>query len=485
MMAAFNVSAATHYVSLESTNPAPPYTNWVTAATNIQDAVDASAAWDTVLVTNGVYAVGEREAFVVDTNQAPPLVSVGLSRVVVTNAIRLQSVNGPLVTTIDGGASMRCVFLGSNGVLSGFTLTNGYAREPDSAHFGSGLYCAAATAVASNCMLTGNSSVCGGGAAYGTLHNCTLSGNSAVSGGGAYGSTLKNCTLSGWAPIGGGANACTLNGCTLIGNNAFGRILGWMVGMGGGAYDCTLNSCTVSSNRAYAQGGGGSGCTLTSCILSGNYTLSGGGAYGCTLFNCTLTGNSASFEGGGASGGTLYNCIVCFNTATNGANYDINSTLNYACTTPLPTNGVGNTDADPLFVDFAGGNMRLRPDSPCINAGNNAYVATATDLDGSPRISGGVVDIGAYEFVFTPSMEVAQLILLVNDSDLAGKNKQPLLGSLSAAMASFERSNLDSGANQLHAFQNKVRAQVARIDAVLAEELITAVQQIIERVAKR
>jgi len=149
---------------------------------------------------------------------------------------------------------------------------------------------------------------------------------------------------------------------------------------------------------------------------------------------------------------------------------------------PLPTNGVGNIEADPLFTDHVNGNLRLRPNSPCINAGNNAYVNTAADLDVNPRISGGIVDMGAYEFVFTPSMEVAQLILLVNDSDLGAKNKQPLLATLSAAMASFERGNLHSGANQLHAFQNKVRAQVARMDAALANELVNAAQQIIEKV---
>src|SRR5262245_57238998 len=48
--------AAVLYVDLNSPTPMPPYTNWATASHVIQDAVDAAAPGDTVLVTNGVYA---------------------------------------------------------------------------------------------------------------------------------------------------------------------------------------------------------------------------------------------------------------------------------------------------------------------------------------------------------------------------------------------------------------------------------------------
>jgi len=49
-------------------------------------------------------------------------------------------------------------------------------------------------------------------------------------------------------------------------------------------------------------------------------------------------------------------------------------------------------------VDQTVGDFRLTADSPCINAGNNSFISSPTDLDGNPRIRDGIVDIGAYEF---------------------------------------------------------------------------------------
>ncbi len=54
---------------LNNQMPTAPYTNWATAATTIQDAVDAAMGKDTVLVTNGVYASGGRAAFGTTTNR--------------------------------------------------------------------------------------------------------------------------------------------------------------------------------------------------------------------------------------------------------------------------------------------------------------------------------------------------------------------------------------------------------------------------------
>jgi hypothetical protein len=397
--------ATLHYVDVNNITPSSPYVSWSTAATNIQDAVDLAESGDEILVTNGVYQTGVRAVN-------------GLNRVAVTKPVTVRSVNGPSVTQIkgyqmpamtNGPAAVRCVYLSYGAVLAGFTLTNGATQDSGDllSQYGGGVLCGGLVAVVSNCVLAGNSAHdAGGGSCDGTLNHCVLIGNSVGwSGGGAFLGTLNNCTLmdnsAGYDS--GGASSSVLNNCILIGNSA---------GLsGGGAGGLSLlTNCVLTGNSAGAGGGTYYG-TLNNCTLTGNSADQGGGAYESTLNNCTLTGNSAE-QGGGAYESGLNNCIIYYNSATSGANYK-GGVLYYCCTTPLPVNcctallpaGKGNLTNAPLFVDTNGwSNLRLQTNSPCINAGLNTSAPGPNDFDGNPRIAGGTVDIGAYEFPFPTSV---------------------------------------------------------------------------------
>jgi PKD repeat protein len=357
LILASHASAAgiTHYVNVNNPVPAAPYTSWATAATNIQDAVDAAASGDEVVVSNGIYQAGGRVVYGSLTN-----------RVAVTNLLVLRSVNGPKATTIagyqvpgttNGDGAIRCVYLTNGAVLSGFTLTNGATRtggDEGQEQSGGGVWCESAESVVTNCTLSGNWAVLAGGGAYGgTLNNCTLTGNSADQGG--YGN-------------GGGACYGTLNNCAFSGNSAF---------EGGGAYESTLNNCALTSNSAWEEGGGAYESTLNNCMLNGNsaWYAGGGGACGGTLNNCTLSGNWASYLGGGAFWSTLNNCILYYNHAPDCSNY-LGGYLSHCCSTPLPP-GKGNIEDAPQLVDFA----HISSKSPCIGKGIFPAV-TGMDIDG-------------------------------------------------------------------------------------------------------
>jgi len=418
----FNTLATVHYVDLNSSNPTSPYLDWDTAATNIQDAIDAADASDFIVATNGIYSSGGRAVYGVATN-----------RVTVDKAVTVQSVNGAASTIIagslfnlNGGAAVRCVYLTNGAMLIGFTLTNGgtppvlgdLAREAS----GGGVWCEDNSAIISNCVLVGNYAPrYGGGAFQGTLFNCILTNNSAAYGGGAASNTLSNCTLTRNSSLyqnfnsGGGAYACTLSNCLLVGNQsvagggegggaAFSALTGCIVsnntagGSGGGVYFGIANNSLVSSNRA-SNGGGAFSNILNNCVLRNNLAAGdGGGAFFSTLASCTVVSNiSVGGASGGMLGGSATNCIVYYNSASQGGPNYYQSSLSFCDTLPLPT-GSGNITNVPAFVNLSGGDFHLQSSSPCINAGNNSGVTTSTDLDGNPRIVGGTVDLGAFEF---------------------------------------------------------------------------------------
>jgi len=260
----------------------------------------------------------------------------------------IQGLNGGTNTSL--AANIRCVFI-TNGVLAGFTLTNGAAPSYGSSDYdfsGGGAFLSGASL--SNCVIAG----C---AAYG-------------GGGGAFGGMLVNCTLS---------------------DNS----VSWY---GGGSSDGTLYNCILTGNATLRDGGGAYNSMLYNCMLTGNSAELGGGSHQCTLHNCTLSYNWAVL-GGGSFLSSNYNCILYFNTAIFATNYDdLTCVFDHCCASPLPSTGEGNIAVDPQFVNAAAGNFHLKASSPCVNAGNNSYAQGVADLDGNPRIVNAVIDMGAYEY---------------------------------------------------------------------------------------
>lgn len=386
-----NACATTFYVNVANPSPAAPFTNWLAAATSIQDAIDASSDGDWVLVTNGVYNTGGRVVYGSLTN-----------RVVINKAVTVQSVNGPSVTVIQGNpvigsSAVRCVYLTNNAVISGFTLTNGATLNNGDGYqeqSGGGLICCVNT-IATNCILAHNSAIFLGGGAFGygssfsnvcgTLTQCSIIQNNSLNdGGGVFGVNVTSSLLSSNVAglNGGGAGEAVLTNCIIMQNVA--------TNMAGGTYWGSLYGCLVISNYSNADGG---------------VTLSAGGS----AINCTIIANNANGLAGGidALGNAVKNCIVYYNNVTTGSssNYSGGGFFQHCCTQPSPGISYLNITNEPGFVDYANGNYHLQSNSPCINGGLDHTVAPfPTDLDGNPRMVDQIVDIGAYEYQIAASI---------------------------------------------------------------------------------
>lgn len=241
----------------------PPFTDWPTAATNIQDAIDASTDGDIVWVTNGVYTTGGRVMYGDLTN-----------RVALSSALTVQSLNGPACTVIQGAgitngtAAVRCAWLTNGAMLSGFTLTSGATRTSgDTTNLlsGGGVWCASAGAVVSNCFIFTNvANWNGGGVFQGTIDNCLVISNKVNNaGGGAYQAIINSSFLgNNYGSIGGGAFGGVLNNATITSNYQ------------SGLYSSTATNCVAF----YNSGANYVSSTLSYCCTTplpsgpGNFT---------------------------------------------------------------------------------------------------------------------------------------------------------------------------------------------------------------------
>jgi hypothetical protein len=294
-----------------------------------------------------------------------------------------------------------------------------------------------------------------------TLTNCEFRSNKAGSSGGGIHNddsvlTLKDCVFTNnEAGAGGGMynhynSVVMLTDCVFTNNEA---------GIGGGMYNnhdsnSTLFNCIFSENSAYSEwfsdGGGGiatgntSNSTVTNCLFNGNSAQYTGGAIhnwggNCTLTSCIFSSNSAGYAGAviyvyngrySSYSQTVNNCTFYDNLTPNGNALACDSYSQRYPGSVLITNSIlwdepnqvwnndnseititysdvyggwpgdGNIDADPHFINPVSCDYHLLPDSPCIDAGDPNYIAepNETDLDDKPRIIGGRIDMGAYEY---------------------------------------------------------------------------------------
>jgi hypothetical protein len=352
---------------------------------------------------------------------------------------------------------------GSNPTLTHVIFSGNWAYPG-----GGGMYNDGSSPTLTDVTFSGNTADDGGGMynyeSSPTLTDVTFSGNWADYGGGMYNDhsspALTDVTFSGnYTESGHGGGTYSGNSSPTLTNVIFSGNVAGLGGSGDGggmhsfAGSPTLTDVTFSGNRADNGGGmdnANSSPTLTNVIFSGNLAWNDGGgmcnwSYSSpTLTNVTFSVNWADYGGGmyneEFSNPTLTNSILWGNIAATGPqvynDFFSTPTISYSLVqdsggsaswdSGLGTDGGGNIDEDPQFVDADGpddvpgtqdDNLRLWVNSPAIDAGDNTadldgtgpgtttIADVATDLDGNPRIINGIVDMGPYEaliHVFLP-----------------------------------------------------------------------------------
>ena len=342
----------------------------------IQKAIDSAKKGDEILVSKGTY-----DYVTIDAAKEPLW-------------IRATGNNSECI--IKGQSGHRCVTVGTgtttNVFVIGFTLTGG------------------------NLSGAGNN---GAGAMGGTYSNCVITANvsgSITTAAGAFNCVLQNCVVSNnicndWT---GGIQDCLAIDCIITGNKST------YVGSGGAASSILIRCNIIGNSTASSGKGGGCGdCKIYQCIVQGNTggwasEVNGGELYDCLIlatggnrimcaascYNCTIVSSESSHNIWRDT--RLYNCLL----SGSGGGLSVNGDSNWSvdlrnCFLDTVTLGPYTTQSNCLKgrANFVGNdNYRLQKSSPCIDAGDNSYSTTDTDLAGKVRIYNGKVDIGAYEY---------------------------------------------------------------------------------------
>jgi hypothetical protein len=391
---------------------------------NIQAAINSAINLDSIIVAPGTYTgPGNRDIDFLGKAITVSSVDPNDPKVIDTTIINCDAIR-----TNPHRAFHFHTNEGPSSLLAGLTIINGYED------YGGGIQCDSSDPTIVNCKLVGNTARIDGGGLYNShstpiLTNCTFTSNRTGPGlpGHSFGGGIHNYYSSPRVVM-----------CKFEGN--------YSAGWGGGMANNVYSSPIVVNCAFIRNSGAGSGMFNTNysspqvinCIFIGNGTGGGAGMYNAvhsnpTLINCTFSGNRSDVDGGGifnsqGSSPTLTNCILWANRDNRGTRQSSQiqgetPIINYCCIQGWTGSlgGVGNTGEDPLFVDIDGSdnligtaddNVHLVPESPCVDAGNNAIIPADTmdldhdanltelipwDFDAKPRIRRSIVDMGAFE----------------------------------------------------------------------------------------
>ena len=194
---------------------------------------------------------------------------------------------------------------------------------------------------------------------------------------------------------------------------------------GGGVWlsDGTLSDSFIYGNRAMEGGGVAirpantqSKVRVVNCTVIGNYaegedTFGGSPGGGISIghkneglydadvkvVNCIFAGNTVKESRQGEKGAPEWGYPVA--TCKTEAHYTrFTNMFANCCFDGVWPIGADVVDAPAALKDPENGDYSLRSDSPCIDAGTDAFGLSGTDLVGFTRVSGARVDLGAYEY---------------------------------------------------------------------------------------